>query len=727
MTSDNRIYQLLEHDVIRQGLCTHCGTCVGLSDGQLEMRDTPHGPLPHPTGDDVHLPTAARDACPGYRVNYPDLYRYVAGKLPDNWLVGPCQAAYISYAQDESVRRQGASGGVLSQILIYLLEQGLIDGAVVVQQGQPQAWQATPIIARSRAAILQASQSVYAPVPVNVILREIATFDGRLAFVGLPDQVAAIRRLQQLDHPAVAAITYVLGPYVGTNMVFEAVRSFLRSQGVRDETQIETLRYREGEWPGYLYIRLKDGREFKAEKFYYNYLIPFFITNGTLQAVDFTNELTDISVGDAWHPKYEAQGAGFSVVLARSDKGQALLHAMADADIIALDEIPVDEALTMHGHMLDFKKRGAFIRMQWRSWLGKRRLDYGYRPAHIPLSRYLVEAVITAIFAIGRTPIARWMVEQLPLSVIGPLFNTLRKTWKNLSKPVKRKGLGAVTFEETVTLPDTQTERQHPGLHADYQKGVRLAGMWERTKLEWHYITQKSWTFTAVGEHWDATEDYDDVNAETYSYFQRFVDGLKYSTLPDHATILDICCRTGNGTAYFAEHGKVKHAICADVSRRFLQLASEYLTERDISHETVFFDQLPLPIDSNSVEAILCFETMEHVPDPVAFIEELARVIQPGGELILTTPNYLWEPVHWLAAILDIHHSEGPHRFLRYHHLIDMVRAAGFTIDVDVGTILIPDGPDWLVQWGRRMEARFPRLAHRLALRRVLICHRTEQ
>ena len=265
---------------------------------------------------------------------------------------------------------------------------------------------------------------------------------------------------------------------------------------------------------------------------------------------------------------------------------------------------------------------------------------------------------------------------------------------------------------------------KHPGLHEDYHKGITLKGAWARTKLEWKYMTQESWTFDDVGQHWDATEEYDDVNAETYSYFQRFVDGLKYSTIPDAASILDICCRTGNGTAYFAEHGKVRYSICADVSERFLHLAHTYLEELDIPHETLFFQELPLKLDDASVEAILCFETLEHVPDPEAFVNELGRVIVDGGEMVLTTPNFLWEPVHWLAAIINLHHSEGPHRFLRYRRLVRSVQAAGFTIEQDRGTILIPDGPKWLVEWGRRLEGRFPALAHRLALRRVLICRK---
>jgi SAM-dependent methyltransferase len=265
---------------------------------------------------------------------------------------------------------------------------------------------------------------------------------------------------------------------------------------------------------------------------------------------------------------------------------------------------------------------------------------------------------------------------------------------------------------------------EHPGLHDSYEKGIRLDGMVERAKLEWHYLTQSEWTFEDVGAHWDETEEYDDVNAETYSYFQRFVDGLKYSTLPDKTKVLDICCRTGNGTAYFAEHGKISYSICADVSERFLSLADEFLNAGGVPHETLYFDRLPLPLADNSVEGILCFETLEHVPDAEAFLMEMGRVIETGGEMILTTPNFLWEPVHSLAAILDLHHSEGPHRFLHYRPLVELVNAAGFDITVDRGTILVPDGPDWLIQLGRRVESLWPAFAHQFALRRILICHR---
>lgn len=409
------------------------------------MHATAAGPIPRAQGQ-VDLPPLAYDACPGKGINYPAANEAFFGHLPHNWLLGCYRQLYIGRAASPDIRRRAASGGVISQTLIYLLETGRIDGAVVLQQGKPRPWQAEPVIARTADEIMAAAQSVYVPSPVNTILPQMETFAGRLGFVGLPDQVASLRILQQAGHEGASKVDYVLGPYVGTSMYLGAIESFLRANGVKSLAQVAALRYREGEWPGYLQVTLRDGRVLRAKKFYYNYLIPFYITQASLQAVDFSNELTDISVGDAWSPRYEKRGEGFSVVVARSEQGQTILQQMACADFLTLEETTAEEAMSMHGHMLDFKKRGAFIRNDWRARAGKRAPSYGYRPEHIPPTRKLVELVIVLLFGVCRTRVARRLVLWVPLGFIGPLFDVLRRSWKAASKPVKRKGLGSASF-----------------------------------------------------------------------------------------------------------------------------------------------------------------------------------------------------------------------------------------------------------------------------------------
>lgn len=459
-------FRRLYERVIAPGLCTHCGTCVGLSGGALEFRETGAGPLPTPSEGpeaDPALPAEAFEACPGRGLHYPSLSRFVFGEEQKDWLAGHVERSYIAFATDDEIRRAGASGGVITQVMVSLLERGEVDGVVTLRHGQPRPWLSQPVIARSPQAIREGSQSVYVPVPVNTILERLADGPARLAYVGLPDQVASLRKLQELRDPRAERIRMVVGPYVGTSMYSGAIRSFLRAHGIRSLEEVAEIRYREGEWPGHLMVRTTEGRVIRSPKFHYNYLIPFYITRACLLTMDFTNELTDISVGDAWSPQYEERGEGYSVVLARSPRAVGLLTDLAESGALHLQEVPLQEALSMHGHMLDFKKRGAYIRAQARRLTGLAAPDFGVRPARIPLSRVLVELVISGLFIAGRTAPARWLIERAPIGLLGPLFDKLRKWWKELSKPLKRKGLWELEFHVSAAGDGASEKEPFPG------------------------------------------------------------------------------------------------------------------------------------------------------------------------------------------------------------------------------------------------------------------------
>lgn len=446
-------WQRFQTDVIQPRNCTHCGACVGLHPDLLTFEDTPVGPLPtlrHPLSQAEDRSLAlAWAVCSGRGVPYPQLAEYLHGSKPDNWLLGAYRQVAIGYAAEPTIRRRGASGGVISRVLIHLLETNQIEGAIVLRQGLSTPETATPVIATNRDEVLAAAQSVYAVTPMLTILPEMETFAGRLAFVGLPEQVTALRLLQAAGHPAASKVVFVAGPYTGTNMYSGAVRAFLQMQGVSDRVAITRLQWRAGEWPGYLQVDTADGRVFKAQKFYYNYLIPFYISRNCQITPDFTNEATDLSVGDAWSPQFEQQGGGYSVIVARSDRATTILKQMQQAGELVLEDVPVDQALAMHGHMLDFKKRGSFIRLAAQQKQGRPIPDFGYRPDRIPLSRWLVETVISGSFTVGSEQWARGLVAKLPLPVVGRTFNLLRKTWKGISKPTKRKGLADTRFIET--------------------------------------------------------------------------------------------------------------------------------------------------------------------------------------------------------------------------------------------------------------------------------------
>jgi len=250
--------------------------------------------------------------------------------------------------------------------------------------------------------------------------------------------------------------------------------------------------------------------------------------------------------------------------------------------------------------------------------------------------------------------------------------------------------------------------------------------MANRARTEIGHWTRREWSFEEVGNHWDSTEDYDEINQETYSYFRRFEDGLRLSSLTDGGRILDFCSRTGNGTAFFFVAGKVDSTVCADVSFGMRAACVRRLKEAGLKKWLwVPVHDYKLAVESESFDSVLCFETVEHFPRPELLIREMARVTKVGGGLILTTPNVLWEPIHAIASMLNLHHSEGPHRFIRLSALEPMIERAGFRIVRSETTVLVPGGPAALVRIGEWIEKHTrSTLMPLLGLRRVIFAIR---
>jgi 2-polyprenyl-3-methyl-5-hydroxy-6-metoxy-1,4-benzoquinol methylase len=252
---------------------------------------------------------------------------------------------------------------------------------------------------------------------------------------------------------------------------------------------------------------------------------------------------------------------------------------------------------------------------------------------------------------------------------------------------------------------------------------MKLKGAWKRFKKEMFYINLKNWTYKDVGNFWDTIYDYDEIDNETYAYKRRFYDSIKISTIPSKSNILDIDCRTGNGSVFYYKNGKLKETTCIGPSPIFLDICKKRLKKYRIKGNLLLLRNLPLQLKSESFDAILCFETIEHISNHKEFLLELYRLVKPGGELILTTPNILWEPIHWFVAIFGIHHSEGPHKFLRRKKILKLLKEPGFKIIKQKTTVLIPTGPIWLTKTGETLEKFLGNtIMNILGLRHMFIC-----
>ena len=132
---------------------------------------------------------------------------------------------------------------------------------------------------------------------------------------------------------------------------------------------------------------------------------------------------------------------------------------------------------------------------------------------------------------------------------------------------------------------------------------------------------------------------------------ERFVPGVKGEIWVEHwhryhfasrwcagKRVLDVACGEGYGTALLAR--RAAHVTGVDISAeaiahargRYASLANVEFTEGSCT---------ALPLDDASVDVAVSLETIEHITAQAEFIGELARVLKPGGVLLLSCPNKL--------------------------------------------------------------------------------------
>jgi SAM-dependent methyltransferase len=100
--------------------------------------------------------------------------------------------------------------------------------------------------------------------------------------------------------------------------------------------------------------------------------------------------------------------------------------------------------------------------------------------------------------------------------------------------------------------------------------------------------------------------------------------------------VVDAACGSGYGTELIAD--KAAQVIGLDISDHALHYAIRHHKRTNIEYRQANFD-LPIPLPSLTFDAIVCFETIEHVSNPDQLVSELHRILKPDGLLILSSPD----------------------------------------------------------------------------------------
>lgn len=167
--------------------------------------------------------------------------------------------------------------------------------------------------------------------------------------------------------------------------------------------------------------------------------------------------------------------------------------------------------------------------------------------------------------------------------------------------------------------------------------------------------------------------------------------------------VLDIASGTGYGAVILERRG-ASLIVQIEIDPAAVRLARERAPARTC---VIRGDAHALPLCDGCVDACVCFETVEHLRDPRAFVAELGRVMVPGGVLVLSTPDR--------RSSLIPHDNPFHHREFDRAEVLELL-ATCFTVREWAGQYVQRGGPRdaarrWLVSSpvARALRATIPR------------------
>lgn len=362
--------------VTQSGLCTGCGLCQAMFPGKVTTKLDDEGYL-RPYVKQAIIDNELKQfnkVCPGI------VLRHEAGGSAEyDSLWGSLIGVRTGHAIDQQIRHAGSSGGVLSALLIYLLESRQVDFVAHIKASFDDPLGNELAISRAREDVLAGAGSRYAPSAPLATLGELLAQPGRFAFVGKPCDIAALRSYERFNLQVTEKIPFMLS-FMCAGIPSRKGTIEILSKFRVEPKQVKSFTYRGNGWPGKTTAITHDGKAYETD-----YSTSWgTVLNRHLQfrckiCPDGTGEFADVVGADAWYGKdgYPdfAEREGRSLILSRTAKGETLVQNAFAAQVITADFLPIEEISKMQPYQMQ-RKQMIFSRIMALKLLRRPAPDY---------------------------------------------------------------------------------------------------------------------------------------------------------------------------------------------------------------------------------------------------------------------------------------------------------------------------------------------------------------
>lgn len=369
-------------------LCNACGACARICPSNaIEIPTNTAGFLAANINNDLCIDCGkCAKICPSNPENKPSIDT-------NDVFHGVCLAGYVGYASDNTIRRKSQSGGIVTALLCYLLEQNEIEGAIVnklnARTRRPQA-----VFASSKSEIIEACGSYYAQSLVAKTILEHS--DKNIAAVVLGCQAESLQLIRE-NYPNVTLPKYIIGLICAGQHSGDMIDDLITQSGC-DVNQMSEFRFRDKSngWPGDVHVKTSTKDCWLPKESRYR-LKQVYELHRCIVCYDQMNIFSDIVCGDPWGISHKQQPDGHTVVIARTETGKKLLENAARDGAIVLEELSKEDIFI--GQTVDGRHKTKFYTSREifyeNKWLFPYSDDYfeniSFMPANIMVRKELKE------------------------------------------------------------------------------------------------------------------------------------------------------------------------------------------------------------------------------------------------------------------------------------------------------------------------------------------------
>ncbi len=308
-------YGNLKQEIVDPDLCTLCGACESACPVNAIGITTDRNNHLFDCSENFESCNICHEVCPHTAPNLEDAFRSFS--TAPNSLPGVGKFISIKAAQSsfEDIRQITGSGGVAASLAVCGIESGLVDAAVSSEaknlDDMPTPTKLKiPMITDYLPAMLKVE---FHPAAVAKAYDSVVKgyAQSRVAFIGLPCHMTALRKLQLYGHRSSEQLGFLINRFCLWNL--SSIRSFstlLKEKGISLETVDE--------------INLD--HTFTVKSDLNTFEIPISdiwqnVREGCKTCMDFTGEFADVSVG-----RVEGMPKDWSVLIVRTKQGEELVN-----------------------------------------------------------------------------------------------------------------------------------------------------------------------------------------------------------------------------------------------------------------------------------------------------------------------------------------------------------------------------------------------------------------